>query len=112
LVFISGAIPDRTDDGLFAGSSVGPDGELLHDVAEQLRSAIQGIEVVLGELGCDLESIVDVTVFLRDIKRDFAAFNHAYGEIFDSWMPTRTTIEVSDLPSAVCVEVKIVAYRP
>ncbi len=54
--------------------------------------------------------LVDVTVFLTDMKTDFAAFNHIYAEYFDQCRPCRTTVEVGALPTAIAVELKCIAH--
>ena len=70
-----------------------------YDVAAQTRACIENIAVVLEEAGAGLDNVVDVTVFLVDMDRDFEAFNSVYGEFFGEIRPTRTTVAVRALPT-------------
>jgi 2-aminomuconate deaminase len=54
---------------------------------------------------------VDVTVFLTDMRRDFATFNAVYAELLGPFGPTRTTVEVGALPTPIAVELKVIAFR-
>lgn len=108
-IFVSGAIPIPTPSGLHEGVARAEDGSFVHDVALQFRSAMGAVLRVLSELGADLHCIAEVSVYLRDIERDFANFNAAYGELFVDWKPARTTVGVADLPSNVAIELKITA---
>lgn len=83
-----------------------------HDIVAQTHSVIQNIKAVLEEMGAGLEHVVDVTVFLTHMKQDFQTFNKVYGEYFAKIGPTRTTVEISSLPTPIAVELKVVAYRP
>jgi 2-aminomuconate deaminase len=98
LIFVSGIGP-RTP-----GTDEIPEG-----IEAQTKSAIENIRVILEDAGSSLEQVIDVTVFLTDIKRDFAAFNRAYGEYFGNIRPARTTVGVTGLPTPIIVELKVVA---
>ena len=111
LIFLSGAIPRRTDSGLHVGVRLDPSGELVHDVKAQFKSAMDEVLEVLDGLGASQRSIVEICAYLRDVHRDFGAFNDAYGDFFRDWLPARTTVEVSGLPSNVCIELKVTAVR-
>ena len=78
-------------------------------IEAQARACIENVKSVLEDAGSALEKVVDVTVFLTDIDRDFAAFNRVYGEYFDSIRPTRTTVGVVALPVPISVELKVIA---
>jgi len=82
-----------------------------YDVELQTRSVIENIQVILESEGLSLRDVIDVQVFLIDMKRDFAAFNRVYGEYFIESKPTRTTVEVGALPTPIAVELKVIA-RP
>jgi 2-aminomuconate deaminase len=72
---------------------------------------MRNIKAVLDDAGATWDDIVDVTVFLTDMKRDFATFNTVYGEYFKGAnRPTRTTVEVGALPTPIAVELKVIAY--
>lgn len=75
----------------------------------QTRSCIENIRAILEDAGSSLEKVVDVTVFLTNIDRDFAAFNRVYGEFFEAIRPARTTVGVVALPVPISVELKVVA---
>lgn len=109
LIFLSGAIPRQDDSGLHVGVRRDPSGELVHDVRLEFKSAMNEVLRVLQGLGASQRSIVEICAYLRDVKRDFGAFNDAYGEFFQDWLPARTTVEVSGLPSNVCIELRVTA---
>jgi 2-aminomuconate deaminase len=67
------------------------------------------VRTVLEDAGASWTDIVDVTVFLTDMKRDFETFNRVYAEYFADVRPTRTTIEVGALPTPIAVELKVIA---
>ena len=81
-------------------------------IEAQTRACIENVKTILGDAGSSLEKVVDVTVFLTDIDRDFAAFNRVYGEYFDSIRPTRTTVGVVALPTPIAIEMKVIAECP
>jgi 2-aminomuconate deaminase len=78
-------------------------------VAAQTRQAIANVKAILEAAGSSLEKVRDVTVFLIDMDRDFAAFNEVWREHFLAIAPTRTTVAVSALPTPIAVELKVVA---
>jgi 2-aminomuconate deaminase len=81
-----------------------------HDVSIQTESVIENIRIILAEFGAKLENIVDVAVYLTDMKNDFAAFNKIYAKHFAHIQATRTTVEVGALPTPIAVEFKVIAY--
>ena len=76
----------------------------------QVQAVFQNVRLVLEDAGARWEDIVDVTVFLTDMKRDFPAFNRLYAAAFTTNKPTRTTVEVGALPTPIDVELKVIAY--
>ncbi len=81
-------------------------------IEAQCRACFENVRVILEEAGAAWDDIVDVTVFLTNMKRDFDAYNAVYAEYFagDGMPnPTRTTVEVGALPTAIDVELKVVA---
>jgi 2-aminomuconate deaminase len=80
-----------------------------YDVAAQTRATIENIAVVLEAAGSSLKDVVDVTVFLVDMDRDFATFNATYREYFTEIAPTRTTVAIRALPTPIAVELKVIA---
>jgi 2-aminomuconate deaminase len=69
----------------------------------------RNVRTVLEDAGSDWERIVDVTVFLTDMRRDFPTFNRLYGEHFPGNKPARTTVEVNALPTPIAIELKVIA---
>lgn len=112
LLFVSGIGPRRLGSKEIPGLTLGSDGSVLdYDVRIQTRAVVENLRKILSEAGSSLEKIIDVQVFLTNMKRDFAAYNEVYAEIFQGIRPTRTTVEVGALPSPIAVEFKVIA-RP
>lgn len=113
-LFLSGVGPRKPGTKEIPGVQTDADGQVVaHDVEEQTRSVIQNIQAVLAESGASLLDVVDVQVYLTDMAGDFKRFNHVYGEYFGykgGPEPTRTTVEVTALPTPICVELKVTAY--
>jgi 2-aminomuconate deaminase len=82
------------------------------DFEAQVRQVFENVRAVLAQHGADLEHLVNVTVYLTDMKRDFLAFNRLYAEILGplEHKPCRTTVEVGALPTEIVVELQCVAY--
>jgi 2-aminomuconate deaminase len=114
-----GAYPHakRVGDFLFV-SGIGPrtrssktiPGVDPHDIEVQTKAVFENIRFILEDAGASWDDIVDVTVFLTNMKRDFAAFNRLYAEAFTANRPTRTTVEVGALPTPIAVELKVIAW--
>ena len=86
-----------------------------HDIAAQCASVFENVRTVLEDAGATWMDIVDVTVFLTDMKNDFPVFNRLYAQAFagpGKPNPTRTTVEVTALPTPIAIELKVVAYVP
>jgi 2-aminomuconate deaminase len=69
----------------------------------------ENVKIVLEESGSKWENLVDVTVFLVNMNRDFQTYNRLYAEYFASAMPCRTTVEINSLPSPIAIELKCIA---
>lgn len=112
-IFVSGMGPRRPGTREIPGADLDVHGRVRsHDIEVQTRSVIANLAVVLEEMGASLQDVVDVSVYLTNLKNDFAAFNRVYGEHFAKVGPTRTTVEVSSLPTPIAVELKVIAYKP
>ena len=83
--------------------------KIPESIEAQTRSCIENVKAILEDAGSALEKVVDVTVFLTDIGRDFATFNRVYGEYFEAIRPTRTTVGVVALPVPISIELKVIA---
>ena len=94
-------------------SGIGPRHRVTEQIPEgieaQTRACIENVKAILEDAGSALEKVVDVTVFLTNIDRDFAAFNRVYGEFFETIRPARTTVGVVALPVPISVEMKVIA---
>ena len=109
-LFLSGVGPRARGKKEIPGVTLDAAGEVVdHDIEAQCRSCFANVKAVLEDAGSSWERIVDVTVFLTDMKRDFPTFNRLYTEFFASNRPTRTTIEINALPTPIAVELKVVA---
>ena len=82
---------------------------MSHDIEAQCRAVFENVKVILEDAGSSWDRIVDVTVFLTHMKQDFPIFNRFYAEYFTTDRPTRTTVEVTALPTPIAVELKVIA---
>lgn len=113
LLFLSGIGPRERGSAAIPGVRQDAAGNVIdYDIAEEARSVFRNIRFILEDAGSAWENIVDVTVFLTDIGRDFAAFNEVYREHFATVQPCRTTVEVNRLPTPIHVELKVIATLP
>lgn len=80
------------------------------DFEAQVRSVFKNVKTVLEASGAKWEDLIDVTVFLVNMQRDFNTFNKLYAEYFTTAQPCRTTVEVNCLPTPIAIELKCVAY--
>jgi 2-aminomuconate deaminase len=80
------------------------------DFEAQVHSVFNNVKEVLEASGAGWEDLVDVTVFLVDMKRDFQTFNRIYAEYFKDNLPCRTTVAIDSLPTPIAIELKCVAY--
>ena len=110
LLFLSGIGPRVRGSKQIPGVTLDDGGEIVaYDIAVQCRAVFDNVRTVLEDAGSSWANIVDVTVFLTDMKRDFPVFNRLYAESFADNQPTRTTIEVTRLPTPIAIELKVVA---
>lgn len=110
LLFLSGVGPRQRGKVAIPGVLVDSEGrKISHDIIRQTHAVIENVRYILEEAGSSLEKVVDIQVFLTDMKNDFERFNSVYAEYFKEIGPTRTTIEVLSLPTPIAVEFKVVA---
>lgn len=110
LLFVSGMGPREPGTDQIPGLVTDKHGNYLSfDFEAQVRSVFRNVRVALEEAGSSWENIVDVTVFLVNMRRDFDTFNRLYAEYFKDNQPCRTTVEVAALPSAIAIELKVIA---
>lgn len=116
LLFLSGVGPriagsDANDSGI-PGLKLDHNGNFLEfDFEAQVHSVFNNVKNILEEHGSSWDQLVDIQVFLVDMKRDFAAFNRIYAEYFKDVdpKPCRTTIAINALPTPIAIELKCVA---
>ncbi len=113
LLFLSGMGPRKRDRKDIPGVTLDAQGNIsAYDIEIQCRAVFDNVHTVLEDAGAKWTDIVDVTVFLTNMKNDFPTFNKLYAEYFagsDKPNPTRTTVEVNCLPTPIAIELKVIA---
>lgn len=110
LLFMSGVGPRERGSEQIPGVELNAAGEIVsYDIETQCRSVFQNVRYILEDSGSSWEQIVDVTVFLTNMKDDFAKYNRIYAEYFADNRPSRTTVEISKLPTPIAIELKVIA---
>ncbi|HZV70412.1 MAG TPA: RidA family protein [Saprospiraceae bacterium] len=108
-VFISGTSSRRPDNS-YAGAELQPDGQWLLDIKTQTQAVLENIRHYLKLNDGDLQHLVEVTVFLKDMSH-FEDYNEIYNSFFPTTGPCRTTVAVADLPRPqILIEIKGTAY--
>ena len=113
LLFLSGIGPRVRGSREIPGVTLDSAGNITsYDIETQCRAVFENVRLVLEDAGATWNDIVDVTVFLTNMKKDFPIYNRIYPEYFagpDKPNPTRTTVEVGALPTPIAIELKVVA---
>jgi 2-aminomuconate deaminase len=110
LLFLSGIGPRKPGTDEIPGLKLDKYGNYLEfDFEAQCRSVFDNVRIVLEESGGKWEQLLDVTVFLVNMKRDFQTYNKLYAEYFQTAQPCRTTVEINSLPSPIAIELKCIA---
>ncbi|MFT3744456.1 MAG: Rid family hydrolase [Pyrinomonadaceae bacterium] len=110
LLFLSGVGPRERGTKKIPGVELNEAGEIVaYDIETQCRSVFQNVRYIVEDAGSSWEKIVDVTVFLTNMKADFATYNRIYAEYFANNQPCRTTVEISSLPTPIAIELKVIA---
>lgn len=110
LLFLSGVGPRKKGSKEIPGVTLDAAGNIVHyDIVQQCHSVFQNVRFILEASGSRWENLVDVTVFLTNMKNDFPVFNKIYAEYFKDNQPCRTTVEVNALPTPIAIELKCVA---
>jgi 2-aminomuconate deaminase len=110
LLFVSGIGPRKPETDEIPGLEQDAEGNIVkYDIEAETRSVFHNIKVILEEAGTSWDNLVDITVFLTNMKDDFAKFNAVYAEYFQTNQPSRTTVEVGSLPTPIAVELKCIA---
>lgn len=110
LLFLSGVGPRERGTKKIPGVELDADGKIAsYDIAEQCHSVFRNVRYILEESGSSWDKIVDVTVFLTNMKDDFPTYNKLWAEYFAENPPCRTTIEINCLPTPIAIELKVIA---
>jgi len=110
LLFLSGIGPRPAGGGTIPGVELDDDGAVSrYDMEAQCHAVFANVRAVLDSAGANWDDLIDITVFLTDIPRDFETYNRIYAEYFTSDGPCRTTVEVTRLPTPIAIELKCIA---
>lgn len=110
LLFLSGVGPRKRGSKEIPGVTLDDHKNIIaYNIEEQCHSVFQNVRYILEASGSRWENLVDVTVFLTNMKADFPAFNRIYAEYFKDNQPCRTTVEVNALPTPIAIELKCIA---
>jgi 2-aminomuconate deaminase len=110
LLFLSGVGPRQRGSKEIPGVTLDAQGNIIaYDIATQCHSVFNNVKLILESSGSRWENLVDVTVFLTNMKSDFKTFNKIYTEYFKENQPCRTTVEVNALPTPIAIELKCIA---
>ena len=110
LLFLSGIGPRNAKDNSIPGLDLDADGNILkYDIEAECHAVFANVKSVLEASGSSWNKIVDVTVFLTDMKNDFPVYNKIYGTYFKDVEACRTTVEVQSLPTPIAIELKVIA---
>ena len=110
LLFLSGVGPRERGTKIIPGVELDCDGNIVsYDIEKQCRSVFNNIKNILEDSGSSWANIVDVTVFLTNMKDDFKTYNRLYAEYFKDNQPCRTTLEINCLPTPIAIELKVIA---
>lgn len=110
LLFLSGVGPRKRGEKEIPGVKLDSNGRIeSYDIEAQCHSVFTNVRYIVEDAGASWDDIVDVTVYLTNMKDDFATFNRLYGEYFKNNKPCRTTLEINCLPTPIAIELKVVA---
>ena len=110
LLFLSGIGSRNPVDNAIPGLALDAEGNIVnYDIEAECRQVFANVKAVLEACGSNWENIVDVTVFLTNMKKDFATYNKVYAEYFQQVQACRTTVEVLSLPTPIAIELKVIA---
>ncbi len=110
LLFLSGVGPRTRGTSEIPGVELNADGTVAdYDIEAQCHSVFKNVRLVLEASGSSWDKLVDVTVFLTNMKDDFETYNRIYAEYFKDNRPCRTTVEINCLPTPIAIELKCIA---
>jgi len=110
LLFLSGVGPRKKGTKDIPGVELDSDGNIVkYDIETQCRSVFDNVRTIVESAGSSWDKLVDVTVFLTNMKDDFKTYNRIYAEYFADNQPCRTTVEIKSLPTPIAIELKCIA---
>tara|TARA_R110002072_G_scaffold288917_2_gene455641 strand:- start:21347 stop:21760 length:414 start_codon:yes stop_codon:yes gene_type:complete len=110
LLFLSGVGPREKGKKEIPGVTLASDGTIeSYDIEAQCHSVFKNVRLILEASGSSWENLIDVTVFLTNMKDDFKIYNKIYAEYFKDNLPCRTTVEINCLPTPIGIELKCIA---
>jgi 2-aminomuconate deaminase len=110
MLFLSGVGPREKGTKVIPGVELDADGKIVrYDIEKQCRSVFKNVRTILEASGSSWDRLVDVTVFLTNMKDDFKIYNAVYAEYFKDNQPCRTTVEINCLPTPIAIELKCIA---
>ena len=110
LLFLSGIGPRERGKKDIPGVELDQNGKIIsYDIAVQCHSVFKNVRTVLEDAGSNWDNLIDVTVFLTNMKDDFKIYNQIYAEYFKDNQPCRTTLEICSLPTPIAIELKSIA---
>jgi 2-aminomuconate deaminase len=110
LLFLSGIGPRERGTKKIPGVELDENGTVISsDIEAQCHSVFKNVKSILEESGSSWDKIIDVTVFLTNMKNDFPIYNKIWAEYFSENPPCRTTVEINCLPTPIAIELKVIA---
>ena len=110
LLFLSGVGPRERGKKDIPGVTLNQHGQIVsYDIATQCHSVFNNVRTILEDSGSNWDKLIDVTVFLTNMKDDFETYNRIYEEYFKGNQPCRTTVEIISLPTPIAIELKCIA---
>ena len=110
LLFLSGVGPRERGKKEIPGVNLDENGKIIsYDIEAQCHSVFNNVKTILEDAGSSWNNLVDVTVFLTNMKDDFKTYNRIYAEYFKDNQPCRTTVEINCLPTPIGIELKCIA---
>ena len=110
LLFLSGVGPRKQGKKEIPGVTLDEKGKIIsYDIEAQCHSVFSNVKAILEDSGSTWDNLIDVTVFLTNMKHDFQTYNHIYAEYFNDNQPCRTTVEINCLPTPIAIELKCIA---
>ena len=110
LLFLSGIGPREKGENEIPGVELDQNGDIIsYDIETQCHSVFTNVRTILEDAGSNWNNLIDITVFLTNMKDDFNIYNQVYAEYFQDNQPCRTTVGISSLPTPIAIELKCIA---